>query len=291
MDMALIADLKNAFDAFGSNSKTEYEKWTGLIGAISALGGVPFKNVERDIRGAVNTIKSFIEGEKTTGAGVKEAIKEGWTGEKTSDGQLLYEAIISGNQAQINRIKGRFKDQKAITSAITKALQENDSRIGEAAKARYNGDIASYTRIAREIISEGNFDQDAVIRAINAAINSIKRKETGGTTEESSAVADEATSIYSASDINAAFDSGDTATAKEIIQDLINTKVANGKTQTEAKSSIRSSLTSYWKPLYKAAYKSNNTSEMYRIRLILLNSGLYGGTNDVIKTVQNWLKD
>jgi hypothetical protein len=60
MDMALFSDLKNAIDAMDSDSKTEYEKWIGLAGAISALFGIPLKNVERDLRGLYNTIKSFI---------------------------------------------------------------------------------------------------------------------------------------------------------------------------------------------------------------------------------------
>jgi hypothetical protein len=294
MDMDLFADLKYAIDAFDSDSKSEYEKWSGLIGAISAFFGVPIKNVERDVRGAYNTIKSFAEGEKTTGAGIKDAIHKGLTGEKTSNTQQLYDAIMSGDQAQIDRIKSRFENQDKIDSAIKTALRENDSRIREAAQARMDGNIAEYTRIAKEIIAEGNFEQDIVVGAINAEINAIKREESkaNGTTEESSeATEDEVTSIYKANDINEAFDNGDTALAMEIIEDLIATKVANGMEEKNARSSLRSSMTSYWKPLYKEAYANGDTAEMYRIRVILRDSGLYGTTNDVVKTVQGWLND
>ena len=293
MDMALFSDLKNAIDAFDSDSKTDYEKWSGLIGAISAFFGIPLKNVERDVRGAYNTIKSLIEGEKTTEAGIKEAIKKGWTGEETSNAQLLYEAILSGDQEQIERIKARFKDGDAIEAAMKQALRSNDSRIREAAQARYDGDIAEYKRIAKEIIAEGYFTQDLVVGAINAEINAIKREEEEGTDpgDSPSTEKDEATSIYKTSDINAAFESGDTAMAKEVIADLIKTKMANGKTEKEAKSSLRSSMTSYWKPLYKQAYKDKNTAEMTRIRKILRDSGLYGGVSDVIETANNWLKE
>jgi hypothetical protein len=58
-----------------------------------------------------------------------------------------------------------------------------------------------------------------------------------------------------------------------------------------AKSSVRSSMTSYWKPLYKQAYQSGDNTEMLRIRRILLSSDLYGSSSDVVKTVRNWLKD
>ena len=292
MDMALFSDLKNAIDAFDSDSKSEYEKWSGLVGAVSAFFGVPIKNVERDIRGAYNTIKSFSEGEKTTSAGILNSIREALTGEEISNTQQLYEAYLNDDKEQIKRVEGRFDDKSEIESALKKALRDNDSRIRDAAKARMDGDITEYTRIAREIIAEGHFSQDTVVGAINAEINAIKREQAEGTTEDTTGVEeDEVTSIYKASDANTAFDNGDTALAKEIIQDLIDTKVSNGMEEKNAKSSLRSSMTSYWKPLYKEAYANGDTSEMYRIRVILLDSGLYGGGNDVVKTVQNWLKD
>ena len=121
---------------------------------------------------------------------------------------------------------------------------------------------------------------------------------------------EEATSIYKASDINDAFESGDTDMALEVIDDLFNTKVTNylaearkeaeenGKTfnerkaqaeaESKAKSSIKASMTSYWKPLYKEAYKSGNTAEKERIERILKASGLYGNASEVIKTCREW---
>ena len=76
--------------------------------------------------------------------------------------------------------------------------------------------------------------------------------------------------------------------ALEVIDDLIKTKVANGMTEKEAKSSLRSSMTSYWKPLYKEAYKSKDTDEQERIKKILKDSGLYGNAGEVIETVRKW---
>lgn len=294
MDMALFSDLQKAIDDMDSENKTDYEKWSGLVGAIASFFGVPIKNVERDIRGAYNTIKSFIEGEETTGAGIQQAIKESVMGKKDSNSQQLYDAIINGDQAQIDRVKGRFEDQDAINSAIRQALRENDSRIKEAAQAKYDGDMAEYKRIAKEIIAEGNFDQDNVVMAINAELNAIQREgsEAGETTEDSSATQkDEVNSIYRASDINTAFESGDTELAKEIIADLINTKVTNGMEEKEAKSSLRSSMTSYWKPLYKEAYKNKDSEELARIRKILRNSGLYGSASDIIEATRKWLNE
>ena len=291
--MTLIADLITTTQRIFDDDATG-EEIIDAVEAFANMFGIPLKNVIRDAKGFINTIKSSVDGESTTSTGIKDAITEGWTGEETSNTQKLYDAIMSGDQAQIDRIKGRFDDQDEINAALRQGLRENDSRIREAAQARIDGDIAGYTSIARKIIAEGNFEQDIVVGAINTAITAIKREqeEVNGTTEDSSATKeDEVTSIYKASDINTAFDNGDSSLAKDIIQDLIDTKVANGKDESEAKSSLRSSMTSYWKPLYKEAYASGDTQEMYRIRLILLESGLYGPANDVVKTVQNWLKD
>jgi hypothetical protein len=152
MDMALFSDLKNAVDAFDSDSKTDYEKWSGLIGAISAFFGLPVKNVERDIRGAINTF--FGDTENTTAAGLLNAMEEGWTGESKSNGQQLYEVMLNGDKDQVKRVEGRFKDKVAIRTALSKALRENDPRIKEAAEARMKGDISGYMRIAKSIISE-----------------------------------------------------------------------------------------------------------------------------------------
>ena len=210
-------------------------------------------------------------------------------GEEKEKSRELYNAIVSGDAGRIEVYKRGYKTEDSFETAVRKALRENDSRIKEAAQAWYGGDISEYTRIAREIIAEGNFSQDTVVGAINSEITAIKKGES--TETEETEKEDEATSIYQASDISAALENGDTALAQEIISDLVKIKVANGKTVKEAKSSLRSSMTSYWKPLYKQAWKSGNSTEMARIRKILHSSGLYGTVGDVISSVRDWLKD
>ena len=176
MDMALFSDLKNAIDAFDSESKTAYEKWSGLIGALSAFFGVPIKNVERDIRGFINTMESFFNGEKTTGAGIWNAIREGLSGKESSKTQQLYEAYLNGDQGQIKRVEGRFKDEADIEAALRKALRENDPRIREAAQAVIDGNHAERIRITKEIKAEGHFKQDTIVAAINAELTAMRRE-------------------------------------------------------------------------------------------------------------------
>ena len=298
-DMSIISDLWKTIEGLFNEDKSAWDKVTDVAGAISSIFGIPLKNVIRDAEAMYNLAETLISGTPTTGAGISDSIKDafensiplwGRFNESDSKSDKLYDAIMSGDQNQIDRIKSQFKDEKAIESALRQGLRENDPRIKEAAQARFNGNMSEYTRIAKEIIAEGNFSQDTVVSAINAELTAIKNKQPSEETEEEEEK-DEATSIYKASDINSAFESGDNSTALEIIQDLIDTKVANGMEEKEAKSSLRSSMTSYWKPLYKQAYQSGDTSEMYRIRQILLASGLYGNANEVVKTSQNWLRD
>ena len=291
-DMTLIEDVIDSYlnlvESLGDEDALTVDKikeGLGLAGAIANIFGIPAKNIWRDLSGIVNTILNIGNGYKTN---LVQNFVEGWTGEEAKKGDNLYSAIVNGDAKRVEYYKSTYKTTDAYESAVRKALRDNDSRIHEAAQARYEGDISEYTRIAKQIIAEGNFSQDTVVAAINAELNAIKKGETSEVEETEDK--DEVTSIYSSSDINTAFNNGDTEMALEIINDLIETKMANGMEEKNAKSSIKSSMTSYWKPLYKEAYERGDSAEMYRIRTILLASGLYGSANDVVKSVWNWLK-
>ena len=296
-DMSVVSKLWESVEGLFKEDKSGWEKVLDVSGSVSSLFGIPLKNIIRDAKGMYNLTLTLTSGTQTTGAGISESVEDSFKSsiplwdrltESKSNADRLYEAILSGDQVQIERIKNRYKDEKAIESAMRQALRDNDPRIKEAAQARYEGDISEYTRIAKQIIAQGKFSQDTIVAAINAELNAIKRGEVTEVVETEDE--DEVTSIYSSSDINVAFNNGDTDMALEIINDLIETKMANGMEEKNARSSIKSSITSYWKPLYKQAYEMGDSAEMYRIRTILLASGLYGSANDVVKTVWNWVK-
>ena len=297
-DMSVVSKLWESIEGLFNEDKSGWEKVTDITGAISSLFGIPLKNILRDAKAMYNLADTALNGTETTRGGIGNSIEDSfkssiplWDRVVGSDSKSdnLYDAIVSGDTVYVERLKNSYKDSNAYETAVRKALRENDSRIKEAAHARYEGDIAEYTRIAKGIIAEGHFSQDTVVGAINSEVTAIKKGET--TEGEPAEDKDEATSIYKASDINAAFENGDSSTALKIIDDLVKTKVANGMTEKEAKSSVRSSMTSYWKPLYKQAYKSGDNAKTVQIRRILLSSGLYGSGNDVVKTTISWLKD
>jgi hypothetical protein len=297
-DMSVVSNLWESIEGLFDENTSGLEKVTDTAGAIASLFGIPLKNILRDAKGMYNLTHTILSDTPTTGAGIGEAIEDAFKSsiplwdrlhESDSKADRLYKAIMSGDQDHIDRVKATYKSEQAYETTLKSALRENDSRIHEAAQARLDGNISEYTRIAREIIAEGHFSQDTVVAAINSEMSAIKKGES--TQTESTDSKDEATSIYRADDINVAFDNGDTSLALSIIDELVEMKMANGMDEKKAKSSLRSSMTSYWKPLYKQAYASGNTAEMQRIKQILYKSGLYGSATEVIKDVNSWLKN
>ena len=295
-DMSIFSSLWESFEGLFNENKSAYEKVKNFTGTVSGLFGLPIKNVWRDAEAMFNVAKGIIEGTPTTSAGIKNSVMDsvrsgvpiwGRLDSGPSNSQMLYDAIVSGDKAQIARVRGRFKNEDAINTAIRKALRENDSRIAEAARARMSGNVAEYARIVREIVGEGNFSQDLVVGAVNTEINALEKEESNPTIEEEK---EKATSIYNGDDVNSALENGDVDTALTIIDDLIRTKVANGMDEKQAKASVKSSVTSHFKPLYKEAYKNKDDEEMKRIRYMLKDTKLYGSTSDLLNTLKGWIQ-
>ena len=168
-DMAVISDLFTAYKKLSNDNLSAYRKVEDFGGAIAAIFGLPVKNIMRDVRAMYNTVSSFIDGQQTTGSGVWQSVKGAVTGKDGSNTDQLYEAVISGDEAHEERVRDRFKDDRAVESALRKALRENDPRIREALKIRVNEGITDkYNRIRQEIINEGNFEQSIVNEAMKA---------------------------------------------------------------------------------------------------------------------------
>ena len=102
----------------------------------------------------------------------------------------------------------------------------------------------------------------------------------------------------SMSKVNDLLAKGNTAKAKEmiteILNDKINEKVSEGLSREEAikksKSSIRSSLTREWKPLYLEAYANRDMAKMNDIRKILNSTGIYGSLSELDEALADWKK-
>ena len=250
-DMAVVSDLWNAWQSLSNDKVSAYRKVEGFAGSIAQIFGLPVKNIMRDVRGIYQTVMSFANGQQTTKAGIANAVKGAITGKTESDQKQLYDAIISGDQAQISRVKSRFKDASAVSSAIRKALRENDPRIHEAAIAWNANDLDEYMRIAKQIIAEKHFVQDDVVMAIRAEASALAPDD--GETSTS-----KAKGLFTTEKFAEAISQGDQATAYAIKTDIIQTAQKNGKTAEEAEKSFESDAKSELKELFMAGTINEN---------------------------------
>jgi hypothetical protein len=248
-DMAVISDLWSAWENLKKDNVSVYRKVEGFAGSIAQIFGLPVKNIMRDVRGIYQTIDSFMSGQQTTKAGIGYSVKSSlpkWMGGgDVANQNQLYEAILSRDQAQIARVKGRYKDEDAVNSAIRKALREHDPRIHQAAIAWNANDLDEYMRIAKQIISEKHFSQDNVVMAIRAEANALlPDEEISGTSK--------AKGLFTTEKFAEAIAQGDQATANAIRIDVIQTAQKNGKTSDEAEKSFNSSAKTDIKELFFA---------------------------------------
>lgn len=123
-DMTMIADLWKAYTSLKSEKKSTYRKIEDFAGRIAQIFGLPLKNVMRDMRAAYYTYDTIANGEETTWKGALQAIAEGWTGESPSNSEQLYDALVSGNAKQADRVKARFEDESAAQAAVKKVIRE-----------------------------------------------------------------------------------------------------------------------------------------------------------------------
>ena len=181
--------------------------------------------------------------------------------------------------------EGKFS-QDLVVTAISAEINAFKSNITKADKAKDDGNMKEYNKIVKDLLK--SYPRELVEKHLSDKSLDVDKEE------EQELV----TSVYSTEDINIALGNGEVDLAKKVIDDIVATKVANNKKdinqeekEKKAKASVKSSVTSYWKPLYKEAYASKNYTETARIRKLLHSSGLYGTANDVVETCRNWLKN
>ena len=300
-DMSLISNLYQQVELITSSKRSPMDKIAGVSGAVGAFFGIPITNVYRDAKGLALTTSKVLDPEPITGRGVGKAVGEGFKGQfglfdklfgkERGDSYELYRAYVKGDKAQYARIAARYDTPEAEEQALRRELRENEKRIVEAAEAKYSGELEVYESLVDQIAAEGVFDRSMVIRAVNNEVSAIKRAAEKGEITAKDDTADEevAESLYSSSDLNAALERGDAEDYRRIFDGLVSDKVAAGKTEAQARSAVKSSITSYWKKLWLAGYQDTETRK--RIIQLLTDTGLYGSRNDVALMCEGWVKD
>lgn len=204
---------------------------------------------------------SDVSYEKTYGA-LAEAMKTGETG------------LVEQLRAALARV-GKTEDQ--IADGLANYLKENDQRVIEAAKQYANGNMRAYTSIFETLRKEG-FSDAVAKAAVNRAYNAMQPKKES--TQSKTETAYEG--VYDSTSLKIAVENG-SAEVPEILADLRK----QGKTDT----SIKSSLTSYFKPLYKQLMRGTASDKLMaeKIKKTLLGLDLKNKYTE--KAIKEWLED
>ena len=271
MSTTWLTQAVSAADAWkkvlgGESSTTAYNALYKTVRAISSFYGVSFSGVMREGVALWNN---------TAGASDTTLKIRQYELSNNDLGAELYNAIISGNSKQADSLKAQFEDPKAMTSAIRKALRENDPRIKEAAQAQINGDPSERVRIAKQIVADG-FTQDDVVEAINAEINSLT--SAGSNPSDTKKVS----GYYNADDFAREIVNGDTTAANTAKEDIIETSKKNGKTQEEAEESFTSSVATAFRNLYEDGEIDSNAAMNYLTTYCGMDE------NDAYWKIQEW---
>lgn len=203
-DMSLASDLITTLkkittlygkydDEWSDEEKKEWKKkvrdaWLDNAWMVGTVMGLPLKNVVRDVEAVINTARNTSNGAEMSADTVLKAVKDSarknfpilsWKADESSSDQL-YKAITQGKDVLARRLKAQFGDEKKYESALLKGLRENDPRIKTAAQYAIDGNTPKRVAIIREIVAEGHYTQDQVIKAINQKANSMKEKSQSG---------------------------------------------------------------------------------------------------------------
>ena len=225
----------------------------GMTDTVASLTGLPLKNIRRDIEGAVNlyrTISTDLAGRKTTALSLQDTVLADVMGSipignllySKNKRQKLYDAIVAGDAAYVQRLKAGYDSEDSYHTAIKQALRDYDSRIWEAAVAWNANDLGEYLRLCEEIVAEEHFDSEDIYLAAQAEASSMLEKESDPSTKVRGKFTNEKFGV--------ALGQNNTGMADIIRKDLIDTAMANGKTRDEAEDSFRNTARSKVKQLF-----------------------------------------
>ena len=253
----------------------------------------------------IEKAEALFDDQKAIDSALRKGLRENDVRIKAA-ARMLNSGDIRGFAGSIETISGEgIFDGETVEAAIRAEASAFNSKIKDAAEAKRDGKTGDYIKIVKELRERyrGVYTQDKIVEAVNSySFEDVAEDDV-----------EEVESVYKNSDINAALESGDTETASEIIKELIEVKTENNflkaqreaeesgkrfkekeartRAELDARSSIRSSLTNYWKKRYIAAYESGNEAEINRISELLYSTGIYGNRKKYLDEVlEGWLE-
>lgn len=136
-DMSLASDLKDAFDKFTSESATPWEKWSALIGSVSAMAGIPAKNVIRDVESAINMIGSLSN--EPTAQGIRLAFEEGLGINNSAQkrAERVIHAYLRGDTKEVTQTIADYRYTLSRDLTEQEANKKVESWLKKEIKAQY----------------------------------------------------------------------------------------------------------------------------------------------------------
>ena len=314
-DLASIEDLYyawNRIDQLREGNSQYTPQYVAIYSAqmASKLTGIPIKGLTRDMGAVADTIFDSIGG-KADYAWLKQKYDIGSKQNLNMYVGMMVQAHRSGDQDFQQKIKTDLNkagiDNDTITKKIKTIIKSEliskttvNPLVDAAAQAKEAYDLETYEKTAEQLIAQG-YAPKLVKSAIDTRIKQLEGSgddidwEAEAETEPDSLYGDILTDqgasedsssvkFYSNSDLLAAIGQYDNKNAKSLdpfkkmADAIVKSKVDEGKTQKEAVGSIKTSITSHYKPLWIAADRKGREEIQNVLKQLKVNGkALYTG--------------
>lgn len=275
----------------------------------SKLTGIPIKSLTRDMGAVIDSIFDSAGG-KADYTWLKQKYDMGSKENLEMYTKMMIQAHRNGDQDFQKKIKDDLNkagiDNDTITNKIKTVIKSEligkdsvNPLVEAAAQAKQSYDLEAYEDAVSQLTSQG-YATKIVKSAIDARIKQLEGKEEidweaevqtepdslygdiltdQGASEDSSSV-----KFYSNSDLLAAIGQYDNKNAKSLdpfkkmADAIVKSKVDEGKTKKEAAGSIKTSITSHYKPLWIAADRKGREEIQNVLKQLKVNGkALYTG--------------
>ena len=297
--------MLDAMKVIGDGDLTDAQKMSQMWPKLRKMGlsvaqllGIPAGNFLNLIDGIAANAADFATGKPgsfASGSPLQIAgtpIIGSAQGRETSNKSVagyIAQAMMDGDEAEAMRLYNeqirQGKSVDALNSAIASWQKANIPEIRQAAEAIDNGDLSLYNQLINELTGKGLSMTNAVkyVEAERKKMTAEPKKEEeasgaltyqqilSGMTKETKTSEDNS---YTNGMMNSLLEDGNVQAAMAVRDDML----ANGKT----KSSISSSLSSFWKPRLQEAYAAGDMVTVRQITQMLVQMGLKH------TTIQGW---
>lgn len=275
----------------------------------SKLTGIPIKSLTRDMGAVIDSIFDSAGG-KADYTWLKQKYDMGSKENLEMYTKMMIQAHRNGDQDFQKKIKDDLNkagiDNDTITNKIKTVIKSEligkdsvNPLVEAAAQAKQSYDLEAYEDAVSQLTSQG-YATKIVKSAIDARIKQLEGKEEidweaevqtepdslyGDILMEQDAAEDSSSvTLYSNSDLLAAIGQYDNKNAKSLdpfkkmADAIVKSKVDEGKTQKEAAGSIKTSITSHYKPLWIAADRKGREEIQNVLKQLKVNGkALYTG--------------